>query len=78
MASIQILVDQGVDLSTFDPERSAELEAERKRVEEDQERLREQERARLEEERRRELFERWLEVNEGMGKIKDLQGAKKK
>ena len=58
LASIQILVDQGVDLSTFDPEKSAELEAERKRVEEEQERLREQERARLEEERRREMERR--------------------
>jgi len=58
LASIQILVDQGVDPSTFDPEKSAELEAERKRVEEEQERLREQERARLEEERRREMERR--------------------
>jgi Vitamin-D-receptor interacting Mediator subunit 4 len=44
LASIQILVDQGVDPSTFDPERSAELEAERKRVEEEEERRREMER----------------------------------
>jgi hypothetical protein len=52
LASIQILVDQGIDPATFDPEKSAELEAERKRVEE------EQERARLEEERRREMERR--------------------
>ncbi|KAE9363912.1 hypothetical protein N431DRAFT_422977 [Stipitochalara longipes BDJ] len=58
LASIQILVDQGVDPSTFDPEKSAELEAERKRVEEEQEQLREQERTRLEEERRREMERR--------------------
>jgi Vitamin-D-receptor interacting Mediator subunit 4 len=58
LASIQILVDQGIDPATFDPEKSAELEAERKRVEEEQEALREQERARLEEERRREMERR--------------------
>jgi hypothetical protein len=58
LASIQILVDQGIDPATFDPEKSAELEAERKRFEEEQEGLREQERARLEEERRREMQRR--------------------
>lgn len=58
LASIQILVDKGIDPATFDPEKSAELEAERKRVEEEQEVLREQERARVEEERRREMERR--------------------
>ncbi|KAI9733834.1 MAG: hypothetical protein M1818_007101 [Claussenomyces sp. TS43310] len=55
LASIQILLDQGVDPATFDPERSAELEAERKRREEEQDRLREEqeaERQRAEMERR--------------------------
>jgi hypothetical protein len=58
LASIQILVDQGVDPAMFDPEKSAELEAERKRVVEEEDQLREQERARLEEERRREMERR--------------------
>ncbi len=34
LASIQVLLDQGVDPATFDPERNAELEAERKRLDE--------------------------------------------
>ncbi len=54
LASIQILVDQGVDPATFDPEKSAELEAERKRLMEEEDAKREEERARMEEERRRE------------------------
>lgn len=37
LASIQILLDSGIDPATFDPERSAELEAERKRREEEAE-----------------------------------------
>jgi hypothetical protein len=55
LASIQILLDQGVDPATFDPERSAELEAERKRLEEEAERIKEEqeaERLRAEMERR--------------------------
>ncbi|KAH7385076.1 vitamin-D-receptor interacting mediator subunit 4-domain-containing protein [Cadophora sp. MPI-SDFR-AT-0126] len=55
LASIQILVDQGVDPVTFDPEKSAELEAERKRVTEAEDAIREQER---EDTRRRELERR--------------------
>jgi hypothetical protein len=58
LASIQILVDQGVDPAAFDPEKSAELEAERKRVVEEEDRVRELERVRLEEERRREMERR--------------------
>jgi hypothetical protein len=58
LASIQILVDQGLDPATFDPEKSAELEAERKRVMEEEDLKREQEQARIEEERRREMERR--------------------
>jgi hypothetical protein len=55
LASIQILLDQGVDPVTFDPEKSAELEAERKRVTEADDAIREQER---EDTRRRDLERR--------------------
>jgi len=58
LASIQILLDQGVDPATFDPEKSAELEAERKRIMEEEDNKREQEQARMEEERRREMERR--------------------
>lgn len=58
LASIQVLLDQGTDPATFDPERGAELEAERKRIEEEQEAKRADERARVEEERRREMESR--------------------
>ncbi|KAL3421103.1 hypothetical protein PVAG01_07548 [Phlyctema vagabunda] len=58
LASIQILVDQGVDLESFDPARSAELEAERLRIEEENEKAREVEKAGQEEERRREMERR--------------------
>jgi hypothetical protein len=61
LASIQVLLDQGVDPATFDPERSAELEAERKRLEVEAEARKaeqEAERARLEEERREEMRRR--------------------
>jgi len=66
LASIQILVDQGVDPATFDPEKSAELEAERKRIVEEEDMMREQERARMDEERRREM-ERRMSVSGSMG-----------
>jgi Vitamin-D-receptor interacting Mediator subunit 4 len=52
LASIQVLLDQGVDPATFDPERAAELEAERQRVETEKEA--ERERLELEKERERE------------------------
>lgn len=61
LASIQVLLDQGVDPATFDPEKSAELEAERKRLELEAEARKaeqEAERARLEEERREEMRRR--------------------
>lgn len=45
LASIQVLLDQGEDPATFDPERSAELEAERKRLEEEAERVKEEQAA---------------------------------
>ncbi|KAI1006067.1 hypothetical protein K3495_g2149 [Podosphaera aphanis] len=52
LASIQILLNQGIDPATFDPEKSAELEAERKRIVEEEDKLREDERLRLDEEQR--------------------------
>ncbi|KAG4413504.1 hypothetical protein IFR04_013369 [Cadophora malorum] len=55
LASIQVLLDQGVDPVTFDPEKSAELEAERKRITEAEDAMREQERTEREEARRREM-----------------------
>lgn len=58
LASIQVLLDQGVDPATFDPERSAELEAERKRIAEEEDRVKEEQRARIEEENRRRDMER--------------------
>ncbi|PBP24781.1 Mediator of RNA polymerase II transcription subunit 4 [Diplocarpon rosae] len=58
LASLQILVDQGVDPATFDPEKSAELEAERKRIMEEEDALREQERMDREDARRREMERR--------------------
>jgi hypothetical protein len=42
LASIQVLLDQGEDPATFDPERSAELEAVRKRLEEEADRIKEE------------------------------------
>jgi hypothetical protein len=61
LASIQVLLDQGVDPATFDPEKSAELEADRKRLEleaETRKAEQEAEKARLEEERREEMRRR--------------------
>jgi hypothetical protein len=61
LASIQVLLDQGIDPATFDPEKSAELEAERKRLELEAEARKaeqEAEKARLEEERREEMRRR--------------------
>ncbi|TVY39713.1 Mediator of RNA polymerase II transcription subunit [Lachnellula occidentalis] len=53
LASIQILVDTGVDPATFDPARSAELEAERKRIQEEEDRAREEGEERMREVKRR-------------------------
>ncbi|EKD17795.1 uncharacterized protein L3040_002165 [Drepanopeziza brunnea f. sp. 'multigermtubi'] len=58
LASLQVLVDQGIDPATFDPEKSAELEAERKRIMEEEDAAREQERIKEEEARRREMERR--------------------
>ena len=66
LASIQVLLDQGVDPATFDPEKSAELEAERKRIMDEEDRVRDEERERLEEERRREM-ERRMSVSGPLG-----------
>lgn len=71
LASIQVLVDQGVDPSTFDPEKSAELEAERKRLEEELEVKKEAEMAerRRKEEARAEERRRNSAVGEGAGGV---------
>lgn len=53
LATIQVLLERGEDLATFDPERGVELEAERKRIVEEEERVLGEERARVEEERRK-------------------------
>lgn len=66
LASIQVLLDQGVDPWTFDPEKSAELEADRKRIAEEEDTAREVEKARLDEDRRREM-ERRMSSSGGAG-----------
>jgi hypothetical protein len=58
LASIQVLLDQNIDPATFDPAKSAELEAERKRIAEEEDRAREEQKAKAEEERRREMERR--------------------
>jgi hypothetical protein len=65
LASIQVLIDQGVDPATFDPAKSEELEAERKRIVEEEDRVREEERVRGEEERRREVERRMSSAGGG-------------
>lgn len=44
LASLQVLINQGIDPATFDPEKSAELEAERKRLIDEEDQLREEQR----------------------------------
>jgi hypothetical protein len=58
LASIQILLDQGIDLATYDPERAVELEAERQRLETQKEAEREALELEKERERERERIER--------------------
>jgi hypothetical protein len=58
LASIQVLLDQNIDPATFDPAKSAELEAERKRIAEEEDRAREEQKAKAEEERRKEMERR--------------------
>lgn len=58
LASIQILLDKGLDPATFDPEKSAELEAERKRITEEEDRAKEEHRLQIEEARRKEMERR--------------------
>jgi hypothetical protein len=62
LASIQVLLDQGIDPATFDPEKSAELEADRKRIAEEEDRVKEEQRARMEEEQKRREIERRMSV----------------
>lgn len=58
LATIQVLLDRGEDPATFDPERGAELEEQRRVIVEEEERVQAVERGRLEEERRREMERR--------------------
>lgn len=58
LASIQVLLDQNIDPATFDPAKSAELEAERKRIAEEEDRAREEQKVKAEEERRKEMERR--------------------
>lgn len=75
LASIQILLDQGVDPATFDPERSAELEEERKKVAEEKDRAMEEQRVRVEEDRRREM-ERRMSVSGAAAAPRGDEGPK--
>jgi hypothetical protein len=52
LASIELLINKGIDPATFDPEKSAELEAERKKLQDEEDMAREAERTRREEEQR--------------------------
>ncbi|TVY14061.1 Mediator of RNA polymerase II transcription subunit 4 [Lachnellula arida] len=72
LASIQILVDTGVDPATFDPAKSAELEAERKRIQEEEDRAREE----GEERRRREVERRMSGAGGGEGRMQTQEKAK--
>jgi hypothetical protein len=62
LASIELLINKGVDPATFDPEESAELEAERKKLQDEQDMAREAERIRREEEQRLLIERRASEV----------------
>jgi hypothetical protein len=62
LASIEILINQGKDPATFDPEKSAELEADRKRIQEEEDMAREAERLKREEEARRRMERRASEI----------------
>ena len=58
LASIQVLLDKGIDPNTFDPEKGAELEAERKRIADEEDRLKEEQKLQIEENNRREMDRR--------------------
>lgn len=66
LATIQVLLDRGEDPAKFDPERGAELEAERQRIADEEERVLTEKQARVEEERRREM-ERRMSVSTAAG-----------
>jgi hypothetical protein len=66
LASIQVLLDQNIDPATFDPAKSAELEAERKRIAEEEDRAREEQKVKAEEDRKREM-ERRMSVSGNAG-----------
>lgn len=78
LASIQVLLDQNIDPATFDPAKSAELEAERKRIAEEEDRAREEQKAKAEEDRRREM-ERRMSVSGsaavGVGREQEKPGV---
>jgi hypothetical protein len=71
LATIQVLLDRGEDPATFDPERGAELEEQRKRIVEEEERVQAEERARLEDERRREMERRMSASGNARGEGKE-------
>lgn len=58
LASIQVLLDKDIDPATFDPEKSSELEAERKRIAEEEDRMREEQKAQLEDINKKEMERR--------------------
>jgi hypothetical protein len=69
LASIQILLDQGTDPATFDPEKSAELEAERQKLEEEAEikKAQEEQAKRERDQRAREEMQRRQSVGTSLG-----------
>ncbi|KAG9239014.1 vitamin-D-receptor interacting mediator subunit 4-domain-containing protein [Amylocarpus encephaloides] len=64
LASIEILINKGVDPATFDPEKSEELEKERQKLQDEEDRLREEVRTKAEEERRK-MIERRMSISGG-------------
>jgi hypothetical protein len=71
LATIQVLLERGEDPATFDPERSAELEEERKKIVDEEERLQALDRARIEEERRRDVQRRASTADISRGEKKE-------
>lgn len=65
LASIEILVNKGIDPATFDPEKSAELEAERQRIQAE-EAEKQREKLEREEEERRKIMERRMSSSAGL------------
>lgn len=73
LASIQVLLDKGVDPWTFDPEKSAELEAERVRIADAEE----AERQKRDEERRMDMVRRMsMSGSGGAGEVRREEAPK--